>query len=48
MIEIKKSIVGLFKEGKIYKIHIRNIEEVDKKLYNNLLKIIKWNKFIIK
>ena len=47
-LKLKKSIVGLFKEGKIYKIHIKTIEELDKKLYNNLLKIIKWNKFIIK
>ena len=47
-LKLKKSIVCLFKEGKIYKIHIKTIEELDKKLYNNLLKIIKWNKFIIK
>ena len=32
----KKSI-GIFEEGKIYKIHISNFENVDEKLWNNLL-----------
>ena len=36
LIEIKKTI-GIFDEGKIYKIHISNIEEVEENLWNNLL-----------
>lgn len=36
IIEIKKN-VGIFEEGEIYSINISQLEEVDKKLWYNLL-----------